>query len=64
MSSTSSADRSSPPDDEGSADTDDLVAFFRALRSDTRRAYDELAARDRRLGEDVTAEAPGVPEGS
>lgn len=35
---------------------DDLVKFFRALRSEARREYDALAKRDRDFGEDVAAE--------
>jgi hypothetical protein len=34
----------------------ELVAFFEALRPETRRAYERLAAQDRERGEDVSRE--------
>lgn len=44
--------------DEHRADsvTDDIVRFFEALAPDDRAAYDGLAERDRRFGEDVDRE--------
>jgi hypothetical protein len=45
-------DRSDSPADGAM----DLIRFFRALSPEARREYDALAAIDRELGEDVTAE--------
>jgi hypothetical protein len=42
--------------DEHSEGENDLVRFFRALRPEARREYEQLAARDRTFGEDVAAE--------
>ena len=42
--------------DEHSEVTNDLVRFFRALRPDARREYEQLAAKDREFGENVAAE--------
>lgn len=45
-------DRSDSPADGAM----DLVRFFRALRPEARRAYEELAKKDIEFGEDVAAE--------
>ena len=41
----------------------DLVRFFRALRPEARREYEQLAAKDRELGEDIAAERRGEKKG-
>lgn len=51
-------DSGAPADSEKKAEEggEPIVAFFRSLPPAAKREYEELAARDRRYGEDAAAE--------